>query len=165
MSEYVLTSSMQARSIVKQAQASLVALAKDDFRSALRGLYQGVLEKQRLNDGPVMLVADANVGTPDASIVTHALETAHIGWRRLSLVATGDRRPSAWDSPVAKLAHKAIYSYIHGFPYTRSELRARWASAKNGDLDSIVDAALSAVDSGVPFEYAAELFDCEFLYH
>lgn len=158
--DYVLTSSMQARSIVKQGQAALIALAKNDFRTGVRRLYQGVLEKQRLSDGPAMLFPDAATGTPDASIISDALGTVHAGWQRLSLAMTGDRRLSAWDTDVAKLAHKAIYAFVHGFPYTVPELRARWAAVKDGETDALVDAAVS----GIPLEYAAELLDTDFNY-
>lgn len=156
MSDYILTSSMQANRIVAGARESLTALARDDFRSAVSDLYRGLLEKQRLQeDTELKLISNAATGTADAAIVDFALERAHSGWRRLSLAATGDRRLGAWDSPTAKLLHRALYSYVHGFIYSREELRPRYAAAVDGAMDDLIAAALS--DPDMPLEFAAEL--------
>lgn len=152
--DYVLTSSMQARAIMRQGRDALIALAKDDFRTAVRSLYQGALEKARLGDPSAL---HQHKGSADENIVQHALDLAYTGWRRVSLAATGTRQ--LWNDELSRRAQHALYSYVRGFHADVPRLSARYAAVRAGATDDIIDAAVSAADNAIPVEFALAVID------
>lgn len=153
--EYVLTSSMQARAIARQGREALISLAKDDFKTAVRALYRGALEKARLGD-PSALHQHKN--SADENIVQRSLELAYSGWRRLSLAVTGQRQP-AWNETVGLRARDALYSYVRGFQADVPQLRMRYVAVRAGIIDDIIDAAVRAADNDIPAEFALAVID------
>ena len=153
--EYILTSSMQARAIARQGRDALIALAKDDFKTAVRALYQGALEKAKLGDSSAL---HQHKGSADEMIVQSALGQAYNGWRRLTLAVTGERQ-ATWRDAIGSRTYHALYSYIRGFHADVPHLRARYAAVRAGAIDDIIDAAVSAAANDIPEEFALAVID------
>lgn len=153
--EYVLTSSMQARAIARQGREALISLAKDDFKTAVRALYQGALEKARLGDPSAL---HQHKDSADENIIQNSLNLAYSGWRRLSLAVTGQRQPD-WNETVGLRTRDALYSYVRGFHADVPRLRVRYAAVRAGAIDDIIDAAVSAAANDIPEEFALAVID------
>lgn len=154
-SDYVLTSSMQARAIAQQGRDALIAMAKDHFRSAVTELYRGALEKARLGDNTAL---HQHKDSADEKIVQNCLDMAFDGWRKLSLAVTGLRQP-AWNDALGLRTRDVLYSYVRGFSADVPNTRERYRAVKSGATDGIIDAAVNAAENRIPLEFALTVID------
>ncbi len=154
--EYLLTSSNEARAVIRQAHESLRALAKNNFRAAAREMYRGTLLALRSNDTSALR---RRPGAAHERIVEHASSLTHAGWTQLSVIATGSSS-WYWDGPIAAQVRNALFAYVQDYHHADAvAARERYAAVREGATDAIIDAVVSAVENGVPLEYVIETID------